>query len=407
MIALCRRRADSLALLVLCLLPSTEALPCPTPGVGEAERPQLGRLEAADPTKQELVSYLRSHWQTPEDYVVSKFSNHDIVFIGEYHRIKHDPQFIQSLIPKLYMAGIYNLGIEFGVHEDQEQVDGLINADSYDEKLARHIIFRFLPLWGYKEYIDIYRGAWVLNHSLPKSAPRFRVVNLSYRPNWAALTGERTPEVMNKVWHKGDPDKFMGQIILTEFVAKKQKALIYSGRHHAFTRYHQPRYNFQKNELYGFEKTRMGNVVYAQIGDRSFNIVLHSPWPSKHSFDDLRLPVGGTIDEVMREFKTQRVGFDVKDSPFGRLADADTYYAVGYDHFTLGTFTDGYVFQGPFSTYEGCTVEPLFITDENFQEAVEQLSSPEARKQATSPADLIRWIRDDADIRQVFRKIGK
>jgi hypothetical protein len=64
-----------------------------------------------------LAKYLKSHWKSPENYVISKFADHDIVFIGEYHRIKHDVELIHKLIPRLYKAGIYNLGIEFGCYE--------------------------------------------------------------------------------------------------------------------------------------------------------------------------------------------------------------------------------------------------------------------------------------------------
>ena len=54
---------------------------------------------------------------------------------------------------------------------------------------------------------------------------------------------------MQKVWVKGDPDEFMAHIVLAEFVAKHQKALIYSGIHHAFTRYKQPIYDFDVGKL--------------------------------------------------------------------------------------------------------------------------------------------------------------
>ena len=69
--------------------------------------------------KDELGPYLKVHWMPPEDYVVSKFQNHDIVFIGEWHRVRHDPLLIQALIRRIYQAGIHNLGMEFADHTDQ------------------------------------------------------------------------------------------------------------------------------------------------------------------------------------------------------------------------------------------------------------------------------------------------
>ena len=53
----------------------------------------------------ELLGYLEKNFRTPEDYVLSKFKDHEIVFIGEYHRIRHDVLLIQHLIPLLYKSG--------------------------------------------------------------------------------------------------------------------------------------------------------------------------------------------------------------------------------------------------------------------------------------------------------------
>src|SRR5687768_14806323 len=79
--------------------------------------------QSPSPDSKRLVAYLKSHGMPPENYVVSKFRNHDIVFLGEYHRIKHDVELIHALIPRLHKAGVYNLGIEFGCYEHQDKVD--------------------------------------------------------------------------------------------------------------------------------------------------------------------------------------------------------------------------------------------------------------------------------------------
>jgi len=67
---------------------------------------------------------------------------------------------IQNLIPRLYEAGVYNLGIEFGCHEFQDTVDYLVTAPTYDETLARWLMFKFASYWAFTEYEDIYRKAW-------------------------------------------------------------------------------------------------------------------------------------------------------------------------------------------------------------------------------------------------------
>lgn len=357
--------------------------------------------------KEELVHYLKINWSSPEDYVVNKFSTFDLVIIGEYHRIKHDVELIQRLIPCLYEKGVYNLGFEFGCRDFQDQADRLVTAESYDEDLARWLMFQTFVAWGYKEYIDIYRAAWELNRSLPKDKPKFRIVHLNYQPNWGSMEEKMTPELWKKVWHKGNSDEHMAQVIMEEFVHKNQKALIYAGFRHAFTRYHEPVYDFENKKFIKFGQDRMGNMVYEKVPQKVFHIFLHSPWALKTGQSHFHYPMGGVIDLVMKEFQEKRVGFDVLRSPFGKLRDNETHFSAGYDNFTLETFCDGYIFQRPFKDYEGCTVDEDFITEKNFAEALRLLPNPnpKVREFLKKPADFVLVMKDDADVRKMFRDL--
>ncbi len=112
-------------------------------------RPLLNPMrEITSEEKQELVHYLKTHGKTPEEYGAEKFSNYNIVFIGEYHCIKHDVELIHKLIPYLYRTGVYNLGIEFGAYEYQNKVDLLITANKHNEDLARWLMFKFTAFWS-------------------------------------------------------------------------------------------------------------------------------------------------------------------------------------------------------------------------------------------------------------------
>lgn len=356
--------------------------------------------------KKTLVTYLKKHGQSPEDYVISKFSDHDIVLIGEWHRIRHDPLLIQALIPRLYKAGVYNLGSEFANEEDQAAIDDLITSDVYDDTVARRVQFNEFVMWGFQEYEDLYRAAWMLNHSLPKGARRFRIVALSYQVRWDLLTENPTTEQRKLVWHKGDPDVHMGQVILREFVDKGEKALIYSGIHHAFTRYKQPDYDFEKQRLNTLVERRMGQVVYQKIGARAFTIFLHAPWASNKGDNAPPIyPVGGAIDQVMEQLPGRRIGFDLVGTPFGELQDPDSYYALGHENFRLSDFADGYIFQVPIKAYSGCTVDMHFITPENLEQAIAAIPNVRARNPKLKPEDLLKDMQRDADMRWRFRNI--
>lgn len=374
------------------------------PAVAVAKKP-LPQLQPEQ--KQQLSEYLRQHWVTPEEYLVSKFKDHNIVFVGEYHRIKHDVHLIQNVIPLLYKAGVYNLGMEFGINEDQKQVDKLITAENYNEDLARSIMFDHYYAWGYKEYEDIYRAAWRLNRSLPPGSPKFRIVNLNYKPRYKFYkTDDKMTEAdWNKMWWKGSSDTFMAAMIMREFVNRKEKALIYAGNHHAFTRYQQPRYDFKQKKLDGLENNRMGNLVYAKIGDQAFTIMLHCPWNTKTD-EKASYPAGGVIDAIMAGFDDTRVGFDVKNTPFGQLRDDSTYYSIGHNDFKFEDFCDGYIYQRHFSDYDGCAVDAKFINERNFQAVLKELSStPDLQQLFKRPSDVIESIEEDADMKSRFRDL--
>lgn len=360
--------------------------------------------------KQELLQYLQANWKSPEQYVISKFADHDILFLGEYHRIKHDTLLVQSLIPLLYQAGVYNLGIEFTASESQADVDALLSAPTYHEARVRKLFSGVKGesgLWPYTEYMDIYRRAWELNQSLPPDAPRFHVVGLTYAADFSALqTGTlstASPDVLRAVWFQGDPDVHMANVILSEFVAKGQKALIYSGFIHAFTRYRQPALDPATGTVARLINTRMGNVVYGQIGERAFTISLHAPWEQKDGVS-YSYAAAGVIDSVMREFSDTRVGFDLAGTPFGALHDPNTFWAYGYNNFSLSDFADGYIYQKALSNYEGVTADPNVVTWDNLADVLANFPVPALRTALKTPDAVTATFAQDADIQHRFQK---
>jgi hypothetical protein len=370
---------------------------------GPALIPQKRPLpEVPAALKSRLAGYLREQGMTPEAYVIDKFRDHDIVILGEHHFIKHDVELVQALIPRLYEAGVRDLGIEFGCREFQDRADALVTADTYDEALARWIMFQWGSYWPYVEYLGLYRKAWELNRSLPSGAPKFRIVSLDYRPRFDLVTERMTPALTEAVWFKGPRDEYMARTIIDEFVKKRKKALVYVGQHHAFTRYHAPEYDFETKRLDGLFVGSAGNIVWRKIRGKVFQICLHYPWTTAAGARTYDYPVGGVVDRLLTEFPGRRVGFDVAGSPFGELADKGTFYALGHKTFTFGDFCDGYICQKPFGEYEGCSVDPLFITAENFAEAVAHLPNAVVKTKIKTRLQFLEKMRWDADFRRLY-----
>lgn len=359
--------------------------------------------------RQELETYIVKNYKTPEEYVLSKFKRHDIIFLGEYHRIKHDVELVQDLIPFLYEDGVYNLGIEFACYEDQDKIDQLLSAKTYNESLAYEIQFNFWPWWGYQEYIDIYKTAWDFNQQLPKDARKFRVVGLNGNSDWSYVKTEEdrdNPEIMKNVFKDGPGDQFMADVIIKEFLQKEEKALIFSGINHAYTKYKQPIYHEKEKRFVRFVDDRMGNIIYDKIGERCITIFLHSPWPSKDKFSEDVYPAEGVIDKLMIKIdeKFKPVGFDIKGTPFEKLPGKTSLWQHGYNNFNLGVYCDGYIYTKPLSKYKGVEVAPGFINENNRIEAIQQSANPKVKSLNRTVEELIDSIRRSANMQKRFKK---
>jgi hypothetical protein len=326
-----------------------------------------------DSIYQVLIEDFDKSAMDPYEYVIHEFNNHDIVFIGENHRIKHDLIFAKNLIPKLYENGIRNMGFEFALYKDSLLIkDVLTNKEFFDQEKANQIIFNLSPFWGYKEYIDLFKSAWEVNNSLPDTAEKFMIYGIMHDFDFSQMTSrsdEYNDDIMLKV-RKGvaNPEEFMANNILNSFADKNKKALIFCGIHHAFTGY-------QGNGQ------RVGVLVKKKIGERTMTISLHYPWPGKHGFSDTRVyPVNGYIDAFIRKHKSKEFAFgiNVNNTGFGNLIDTTSYYVQG-DYLELDSFCDGYIYLNSFSSAEGVTIQKDFITRKNYKYAMTQLPNPELR----------------------------
>jgi hypothetical protein len=329
----------------------------------------------------ELAGWLRDNGLEPTAYVTGRFDDHDVVFLGEMHRIRHDVEFVQSLLAPLHARGVRVLATEFGRREDQADIDALLGAPEWNETLAREITFRQFVWWGFQEYVDVYRAAWELNRSLPDWSPPFRIIGVNDSPDWSFIETQADrdrSEIKRRVW-RGGSEKLWAQAIL-DAVADGEKVLVHCGLHHAFTAYRQP--IVIDGAFSHFDRDlRCGNHVYAALGERTMTICLHAPWSGAGGYgDDLRHPADGVIDALMLAVGPRPVGFDLDGGPFGELHVVDAVYRHGYDDFRLADLCDGWIYTRPISRYEGMTPIPGWINDANLARARAQSPNPAYRE---------------------------
>jgi hypothetical protein len=345
-------------------------------------RRYVDRLEPA--RRDSLVAYLSANAQPPEAYVLSKFRTQDIVFLGEFHRIRHDVLFVRSLVGRLLETGVTNLGLELAAVSAQPLLDSLMALPAYDRSLARRILWTDMGgWWPYEEYLDLFRAAWEANARRPEGSPPLRVLALIPDVDWDRLyhgTEEERQEERRR--GPGMWDSTMARVLIREVLDRGEKALVYCGIHHAFRGFRQP--VVSKGEFVRFGDPRAGNIVDAYAPGRAFTIALHAPWADYENPFLYYLPFRGALDQIFRVMR-RPMGFDlVPGTPVGDLASPGCPYEKGYERFTAATIYDGYVMLKDLAEYEGVAVAEDWIQGpEDLQRLARTFAGPVERAPQT------------------------
>ncbi len=352
---------------------------------------------------QYLTNWIKTNGMQPEDYVVSKFKQHDVVILGEIHKIKQYVEFVGDLIPILHKVGINVLATEFARREDQNLIDKLLQADEYDEKLARQIQFNKNVNWSYQEYINIFKSAWQVNHNLTNGEKHFRILGINDSPNWSILKKEEdwnNNALRQAVWGKESGEDRWAKVVLDE-VARGEKVLLYCGSNHAFTKYLQPIYNHSTGDLKRFGTERTGNYLHKALGEKVFMIFFHAPMEAKvGSEKPFVYPLNGLIDRMLLAMPStnRRIAFNTQHTPLGLLIDDRTIYSYGYKDFRLELLCDGYICLVPITEFQEVHTINDFINANNIKEARQRTSDLELRN--ATPEEFYQWALDNTDIPQ-------
>lgn len=333
-----------------------------------------GRLAA-------LVKFAGDAWAGPVDAVVRSFGAHDVVFLGEFYKIREHAALVKDLVPALRAAGVRNLGIEYALTESQPAIDALLAAPSWNEAEARRITFAWVVTWGYQEYLDIYRAAWEENRKLAPGERPFRVVALGVRQNWEVLQTQRDLEdtaVIQKILANGIPDAHMAAVIQREFLDRGEKALVFCSLQHAFTRYRSTEYEKSMRDRGFGETRRAGTILYDRNGARVATIALHAPWPDSAAETGLAWPVGGLVDAMLAALPAGRQagGWETAGTVLGALPIESGGYAVGHPGLTLYGLCDAYVATGPITSLHAATAIADFVPADQADYAVKNFPGP-------------------------------
>ena len=318
-----------------------------------------------------FVAYLKANGKPPIEYVVDKFKQHDVVILGEGHRVRETCEFVSDLIePLYYQAGIRYLAMEFLKYKNTSLANQLVTGETYDEELVLDLFRDYGEIWGYQEYMDILRAVWQVNHTLPPKAKKFIVIGLD--SDWdinVLRTGRslwRLPGVIQRMIAR---DKFMAKVLDWKVLKKDQKALVHIGGHHDFTRYRQP--IVKNGELVREIPPRFGCILYEKYKDKIFQIMLHR----RHSSPKIIItgeaksqpPLIGFLEDVLAKNGNVPVGFDVEGTPFAPLRDSKNYLFAYQNYVVFSDIAQGYIFLKPLKKLNLVSWANGFVNEDNYE----------------------------------------
>lgn len=346
------------------------------------ETNSIPQIRVNSEVEQQMVDYLAS---APDagGFVVSSFDTHDLVLLGETGYVKQQLEFLADLIPRLDAAGIHHLGFQYANRSDQDRIDELLTATTFDERLAEQILFDHMVIMGYEEHRAVFRAAWQVNRGKAEGEQPFRIVGLSHDIDYTLIEEQgdvEDAETLQRLFADGVPDAVMADTVMERIVEPGHRALVYTKFEHAFTDFVQPQYTQRMSEQGFPNQKRMGNILADRLGNRVMTTLFHMPVRDTRSRFGYGYLVGGAMERAIDELPegATTVGFDVSASPYAEAPiTSDTLTEGMEEDLTFERFTDGYLVIGSIAAYTPVTPIEGFITESNIARAREEFPGPD------------------------------
>lgn len=362
-----------------------------------ADRDPSSLIEVSSMTEDdraEFARWLDSNGKDPLEYAVETAARHRVTIFGDNHKKKEELLFFSRILPALYhRAGVTCVAVEFCTRENNGEIERLVTAPEYDRVLALEIARKMdWPVWGYKEYWDVFETVWKLNKGLEAGQQKLRLVGIDTQWDGASFSlmgagddGLRSPlweklrifRALNDVLRLARRDELMAGNIEREIIGKGERGIVWAGRNHSFINYRQPK--VYQGKVSG-EWGRMGFILHRKYGDDIYQIVLHSGDSSPAGYyKDYHGPepaMNAFLESVMEKRGNSPVGFDVDGSPFAALRDSGSDYYHFQPGVSFGDVASGYIFLKPYEEMkpsewlEGYISKKMFLEYKPFYEAL-------------------------------------
>ena len=303
--------------------------------------------DLADDDYGQMSSWLGDHGMSPQAYALEAIRTHQVIIFGEVHGKKEYLDFFNALLPAMYHeGGVACIALEWCRAADNDDLYRLVTAESFDDALALAIARRSVwASWGYREYWEVLRTVWEINHSRPEGKKPLRVVGLNF--SWdgpsLALVRAGPPWERLRLWRVWDDflrivfagDGLYAGNVEDQILKRGERGVVWVGAAH-------------------LEASRMGGMLHGRYGDKVARIVLHTDVDSAG--------IAAAIDRAVVLQDGTSVGFSVSDSPFRSLRDRSSRYYQRGPAVCFADVAEGYLFLQPVESLTWCSWWDGFVS---------------------------------------------
>ena len=284
--------------------------------------------------------FLKEKGQNPKDYLLSLFDKYDIVVLCEnLHPEDTQWDFIYDVISdKRFYENVGTVFTEYGCAREQAKVDTFMQT-IFDSDTDLQKATATLMNYHSGNFYYFMGKLYKLNQSLPDS--------LKIKEHFTSVYGWK---YLCKAYHDsinfdwGNPfekeyDSFMAQVVINWYNKEKKKCLVVTNFRHAFivnnNNITPPNRNFTENEA---------QYIYNQFPKQTVNVMLFGSSYKSVTYKPIH---NGIWNAALKKTGYTPVGFDFKDSPFGKdYFDKIPFLFKPYPYTYADIFT-GFVFYKP------------------------------------------------------------
>ena len=335
--------------------------------------------------------------QSASEHLVELASSKQLVLLGDQIGISQHVSFIAQLLPELYEAGVRHLAWEFTNSRAQQQLDGLLSSDEWDDAGCTGL---FVDLMGigftYQEYAEVVKAAWSLNQTLDSDAPAFRIIGLgipTYVEDPGLLDGRSASELELRNWwmggHYRDVAAFhMANTLTNEILRLGERALVLVSSERSTTKFVQWEG--------GLPTVSVGNLLHRWVGDGVARAVFHGAIADSTAVERVEALVAAAPENP------ETFGIALNLATLGNVGLNEVVGSVnGVDtSLRLRDIADSYIWITGVDGWEPCQLISDVITSENLDDIEARYQALDPRATPWSPTEL-EQIREEGQAKLV------